>query len=318
MAARRIEVITGHLRRHNLSPNPVAAQNYEYTLDCGPLTKEQKDFYEKNGYLVIKKLIPDDILEKCRQHFVDLCNGAVDKGPMVMMREIALMEAGYTGENLYNKVQDILYDNVFSLYTEYPKLLDVISSFTGPNIMGMHSMLINKPPGTTRHPPHQDLYYFPFRPANRIVASWTAMEDVYKENGSLFVIPGSHKGELFIHRYPVSDDNKINKAYHGIQNEFEIAPESERVYVPMEKGDTVFFHPIMVHGSGPNTTKNFRKAISCHYAASECNYIETKGTVQEGIANEITAIAKSKGLDVDFKTAMYYRAKDLRGERINL
>lgn len=52
-------------------------------------------------------------------------------------------------------MQDILYDDVFALYTEYPELLDIISCFTGPNIMGMHSMLINKPPGTTQHPPHQ-------------------------------------------------------------------------------------------------------------------------------------------------------------------
>lgn len=30
-------------------------------------------------------------------------------------------------------------------------------------------------------------------------------------------------------------------------------------------GDTVFFHPILIHGSGPNRTQGLRKAISCHY-----------------------------------------------------
>lgn len=112
---------------------------------------------------------------------------------------------------------------------------------TGPNIMAVHSMLIAKPPdsGTNsskyvlktklvftmlsssetetlscRHPPHQDLYYFPFRPANRIVASWTAIEHCDILNGCLFVSPGSHLAEtLYPHDYPAGANNKF---YHGI------------------------------------------------------------------------------------------------------
>lgn len=42
----------------------------------------------------------------------------------------------------------------------------------------------------------------------------------------------------------------------------------------MEPGDTVFFHPLLVHGSGVNKSTGTRKAISCHYAAAECSYID--------------------------------------------
>lgn len=55
---------------------------------------------------------------------------------------------------------------------------------------------------TSRHPLHQDLYYFPFRPAEDVVAAWTAMERVNRANGCLVVIPGSHKGDLMEHDYP--------------------------------------------------------------------------------------------------------------------
>lgn len=55
---------------------------------------------------------------------------------------------------------------------------------------------------SSRHPLHQDLHYFPFRPADRIVCSWTAMEKVTRDNGCLVVLPGSHKGELLEHGYP--------------------------------------------------------------------------------------------------------------------
>jgi phytanoyl-CoA hydroxylase len=72
--------------------------------------------------------------------------------------------------------------------------------------MAMHTMLINKPPDagalTSRHPMHQDLQYFPFRPAERITCAWTAMERVDERNGCLVVVPGSHKSPLRPHAYP--------------------------------------------------------------------------------------------------------------------
>lgn len=85
--------------------------------------------------------------------------------------------------------------------------MDIVEAFVGsPNILAIHSMLINKPPdsGTksSRHPLHQDLHYFPMRPADRIVGTWTAMEKITKENGCLSAVPGSHKGEHLEHDYP--------------------------------------------------------------------------------------------------------------------
>ena len=51
--------------------------------------------------------------------------------------------------------------------------------------------------------PSPDLHYFPFRPADLIVCSWTAMEPVHRQNGCLVVLPGTHKNdELLPHVYP--------------------------------------------------------------------------------------------------------------------
>ncbi len=49
---------------------------------------------------------------------------------------------------------------------------------------------------------HQDLHYFPFRPAENIVCAWTAMERIDRQNGCLVVLPGTHKGVLLEHGYP--------------------------------------------------------------------------------------------------------------------
>ena len=122
---------------------------------------------------------------------------------------------------------------------------------------------------TSRHPLHQDLYYFPFRPAEKIICAWTAMEKIDRQNGCLVVIPGTHTGEFLPHGYPKWEGG-VNKMYYGIQD-YDIG-KANLVHLEMEKGDTVFFHPILIHGSGANRTQGFRKAISCHYAASECRF----------------------------------------------
>lgn len=106
--------------------------------------------------------------------------------------------------------------------------------------------------------------------------------------------------------------------YHGIQD---YKQAGTRVYLLMEKGDTVFFHPLLIHGSGQNKTQGFRKAISCHFASSECNYIDVKGTSQEIIEKEVVEIAhKAYGVErnINFKDIWKLRARLVKGERINL
>ena len=48
----------------------------------------------------------------------------------------------------------------------------------------------------------------------------------------------------------------VNKMYHGITT---FDPNAHMVHLEMEAGDTVFFHPILIHGSGMNRTAGFRK-----------------------------------------------------------
>ena len=81
------------------------------------------------------------------------------------------------------------------------------------------------------------------------------------------VIPGSHrKYNLLVHGYPKNWSGPINKAYHAIQLPGNGVNEllSNRVHLEMEPGDTVFFHPLLIHGSGANLTDRNRRSISVH------------------------------------------------------
>ncbi|XP_065728131.1 phytanoyl-CoA dioxygenase, peroxisomal isoform X2 [Phocoena phocoena] len=121
--------------------------------------------------------------------------------------------------------------------------------------------------------------------------------------------------ELF--RYCTLPEGGVNIMFHGIQD---YDKNNDRVHLLMEKGDTVFFHPLLIHGSGRNKSQGFRKAISCHFADANCHYIDVKGTSQENIGEEVLKIAsKIHGVkDVSLKDIWKFRARVVKGERINL
>ena len=76
---------------------------------------------------------------------------------------------------------------------------------------------------------------------------------------------------LLEHENP--DWEHLNFGYFGAKAE----PQAERLYLEMEAGDTVFFHPLLLHGSGRNRSTGFRRAISAHYAGADCHYLEASG-----------------------------------------
>ncbi|KAL3279776.1 hypothetical protein HHI36_017284 [Cryptolaemus montrouzieri] len=280
---------------------------FRYTKNNNTLSDEQRQFYEENGYILIKNNVPHALIDKLIDRFIDICEGKIKVPlPFILAKDRSLKSRGFKGQYLMNKIQDFLYDEEYFKYASLPSVVDVVESIIGPNIVAVHSMLINKPPDAhpkfSQHPLHQDQHYFPFRPANNIVGAWTAMEKVNEDNGCLFVIPGSHRRETLLkHEYPTGVKNCL---YHGI---FGLEKEPTLNLI-MEKGDTVFFHPMLLHGSRENRTKGFRKAISVHYADTYCYFIDVEDTHQKNIVREVEYITKQ-----DYITYWKMKSRHIRG-----
>ena len=300
-------------------PNVPLSSKYTYTRDGSIWTEEQRKFYEDNGFIIIRNLLSKEECERYIGIFKDIANGKISVPGMTVQKDISIKDLP-RNENTVYKIQELfMYPPLFE-YCRTPAILDNVEAICGKDIVAVHTMLINKPPDsgakTSRHPLHQDLYYFPFRPENSIIAAWTALEKVNRENGCLVAIPGSHKGELFDHEYPQWEGS--NALYHGVK---EFKEYEQRVHIEMNQGDTVFFHPLLIHGSGTNRSKGYRKAISCHYASStDCTYVDVKGTYQEKVAEEVKQLAfKRYGATIDDYAEIWkYRAQLVRGERARL
>jgi phytanoyl-CoA hydroxylase len=239
-----------------------------------PISDEMLGSYWKNGFLVVPGLVSQTEVTPWVERLSDLVEGRIEpaEGMLVMKDIMAVKGAVSPGSRMeaIAKIQDYEQDPVFDSYTTLPGILDCVERIVGLDVLTIHTMLINKPPNVDgRHPLHQDLLYFPFRPADRIVASWTALERVTRENGCLVVVPGSHRGELLEHASP--DWKWVNAGYFGVKDVGDAV--AGRVHLEMEPGDTVFFHPILLHGSGRNRTQGFRRAISAHYAALDVEWV---------------------------------------------
>ncbi len=237
-------------------------------------TPDELRQYQEQGYVLKRGFFSESELEPFAKRFLAIVNEEVPPVPgMTVMRDVmvakGVVRPGSRAEAIA-KIQDFHNDPVlYEGYVKHPRLLDAVEQFTGPDIKSIHTMLINKPPGVDgRHPLHQDLLYFPFRPADQIVGAWTALESCTRENGCLVVVPGTQRGELLPHENP--DWEWVSLAYFGAKG---VGAHPARVHLVMEPGDTVFFHPVLIHGSGHNATNGFRRAISAHYASSACRFL---------------------------------------------
>jgi len=183
-ATERLARITSHLSSSKSDENSkifsptsgVSLQpvgSYGYVLQNNLLTQEEIDFYNKNGFLVVRNLVGKIHLDRYHKRFLQFCNGEVKIAGLDVMKDISLRKSDekVSGERVINKIQNYQHDDVLFEYCCLPAILKYVECFTGPDIMACHTMLINKPPDpgsqTSRHPLHQDLHYFPFRPANR-------------------------------------------------------------------------------------------------------------------------------------------------------
>lgn len=330
---RRLKVLASHLGCPSAQPTGGDACTppfvSPYTFDNGALSLEERQQFDRNGFVVKRGLLNSEDVATFRERFRQLCSREVKCPGLLIMRDVAISQSEFVpGEKAVTKIQDFQHDDVLFGYCVHPSIVKYVKAFTGEDVMAMHTMLINKPPdpGTrsSRHPFHQDLHYFPFRPTDRIVCSWTALEHVHRRNGCLVVIPGTHTEPLMPHDYPKWEGG-VNRLYHGVPEEFVkscLDQGKELVYLEMQPGDTVFFHPLLVHGSGRNRTDGFRKAISCHYASSHCWYVDVDEK-QQNIAEEVKATARQvlarRGfpnvdeIDIDYADLWRIRARLVAG-----
>ena len=233
------------------------------------LSQAQHDHYRDRGYLVVEELIERESIESYDASFLNYVDSPESLvSGMKLMKDVEIAKGAVIPKSplhAINKLLNFEEDKRLMGYVNHPTLLSIVRELIGDDVYSIVTNVFNKPPHVDgRHPLHQDLRYFRIRPPEGIVACWTAMHETTRANGCLSLIPGSHKNGLLEHGTP--QWKFVNFKFYGIEDKI----DDERIHIEMKPGDTVFFHPLLVHGSGHNRTADFRRAISAHFASEDC------------------------------------------------
>ena len=120
--------------------------------------------------------------------------------------------------------------------------------------------LMFKPPRVgTVTPWHQDEAYWEPHLDYHAVASWMPLDDADVDNGCLWFLPGSHRGDIGTHRHG-NDDPSVH-----VLELIDEPDTTNAVAVPLEAGAMSFHHPRTMHYAGPNTTDRRRRAWANEY-----------------------------------------------------
>jgi len=217
----------------------------------GIVSKDQKDFFVKEGYLVVKNLLTT----KQVNYYSDLYNSFLNNNI-----DASRYRSDLSGsDNKNEKITQIMVPSklVPKLLQKaiHQKSLEIAKTLLGDDIELDFDMLINKAPKTdTITPWHQDAAYWIDMPDKRAASCWVAIDHAYKENGCMWYTPKSHLSPVLPH---YQTGNKGALKCEG--------SEENSVCIELQPGSCVFHQGGTLHYSRGNSTDNHRRALITNF-----------------------------------------------------
>jgi phytanoyl-CoA hydroxylase len=232
------------------------------------IEQADREQYQRDGFLVARDLLPRDLVTTLRNRIAAIGEGQVLSFP----RKDIEFEPSACGQELLLAVRKINRcaenDAVFMSAAQGERILDIAESLIGPDIKLFGSQCFMKPPGGIEKPYHQDSAYFPIEPMS-LVTCWIALDDVTEHNGCMWVIAGSHLGQLHDHDQPWEVDGRTDmQVPDGKIN------RSAETPITMSAGSCSFHHSMLLHRSGPNQTESHRRGLAIHYMSAQSRWTD--------------------------------------------
>jgi ectoine hydroxylase-related dioxygenase (phytanoyl-CoA dioxygenase family) len=221
-----------------------------------------KRSFDEHGYLVARGLFAAGEAACWRDHFMRLREAGAHPGDVVGVDPSSSDPLRKYPRMIHMHRWD---DGALDWLLE-PRLAQALSTLLGGlEPFAVQTMLYFKPPGARGQAPHQDQYYLRADPGT-CVAAWMALDPCDEENGCLEVVPGSHD-------WPVLCTIGADTTESFTDVTVPLPDDAQPVPVPMQPGDVLFFNGSLVHGSKPNRSDRFRRALIGHYIQGEAREV---------------------------------------------
>ena len=210
--------------------------------------KKKKKFFNQNGVIVFKKLVPKSIINKC-------------------LKDLENFEAKNYSKNK-NFISDVSKNRKYIRYFQYLNIyIKSFEAFFNNKILNIASLLLNdiayfssmnyhnKAPGGQATPPHQDNFYWCRKPKSALTA-YIALNNHSPKNGGIEYLLASHKLKTLNH-----NSSKVKGFSSFIKNN---KIDNFKKFKPsLNTGDVIFHHCNIIHQAGKNNHQKLdRKALA--------------------------------------------------------
>ena len=222
------------------------------------LSPEQISSYKEDGYVIVRGLFSTEetqLLRSTANHdnAMDKASSSMDDGKG---NEVRLALWNHPG------------DGIYGMFARCKRVVESVEQLLNDEAYHYHSKMILKDAkvgGAWAW--HQDYGYwyqngvlFP-----DLCSVMIAVDAATEENGCLQVLKNSHKMGRINHI--LSGD----QAGADLERVDEAKKKLDLVHVVLDPGDTLFFHPNLLHCSAANNSENSRWAMICCYNAKSNN-----------------------------------------------
>ncbi|CDQ40816.1 ectoine hydroxylase [Virgibacillus salexigens] len=242
-----------------------------------PITKEQLDSYEKNGFLQIKNFFSEDEVIDMQKAIFELQDSNKDVASDKVIREPESNDI----RSIFHVHQD---DNYFQDVANDKRILDIVRHLLGSDVY-VHQSRINYKPGFKGkefdwHSDFETWHVEDGMPRMRAISVSIALSDNYSFNGPLMLIPGSHN--YFVSCVGETPDNNykesLKKQKLGVPDEEslrELTRIGGGISVPTGKaGSVTLFESNTMHGSTSNITPYPRNNLFMVYNSVKNRLVE--------------------------------------------
>ena len=250
-------------------------------------------FYNDNGYVVFKNLIPTSTCDLVRSM---MDSWAGPEAPSIMNPD----RLEYLIPQCYSNSGEYLTDNVDEVQRAAetskimrelmfdPKMFQKLEKTVNAELVALCSHYFFKKPGTTwasqAWAPHQDNAWTQNK-NNSLLIAHIMIDKTRVDNGCLYLYKGSHKEPLL----PIQESNSLTaEDARGRSVAIPEAYKDSRVDCTLGKGDVIVCHGNTIHGSYPNRSSNPRPTYSIHYIPKGEGFLSGAHARRKAIRNITT------------------------------
>ena len=227
--------------------------------------------FNQNGFLIVRNLCG----ASNHQEMIDVINSSLDPALAPVEYEADVQYPGAPdsrqspgGDTPRRLLNAIARDTVFRNWAVDDQVtghvMNLLRTTRVQVSQNHHNCIMTKFPGYGSETGwHQDIRYWSFdRP--ELVTAWLALGEERRENGSLTVIPGSHRMDFDRGQFDASLFFRSD-----VERNIDLMKSAQSV--ELNAGDVLFFHCRLLHSAGQNRTDSVKfSLVFTYHAQANC------------------------------------------------